>query len=263
MNGFRTGRAAARAAIAGLLLAAGAVRGGLTDPAADFAHAKEAYDAGRFEESRKLYEALLAAGYDSAELHFNLGNAWFRQGDAGRAVAAYRAAWRRTPRDPDVAKNIEMAQQSAGAPAVVTPWYARPFERISRREWAMALGAAYWLLAALAAVRLIRRRPSDLLRRATFAGIAAVALCAAGWWHWRSYDFKPEWVMVDKGRQALFAPLDSATAHFALPPGSVVRELGREAGWIKVGLGSRAGWVREGALIGVSGPVAPPPPPVR
>lgn len=239
-----------RRTLAAMLVAAAAgARGGLTDPAADFAHAKEAYDAGRFEESGRLYGALLAAGIETPEVAFNLGNALFRQGDAGRAVLAWRCAWRLAPRDPDIAKNIEMAQQAAGAPAVTSAWYARPFERLSRREWALALGAAYWLTAALVAARLLLRRRSDLLRRATAAGLLAVAVGGAGWWHWRTYDLQPELVVVAKGQNALFAPLDSATVHFALPPGSVVRELAREGAWVKVGLGSRAGWMPASAAL--------------
>lgn len=269
MNGLRSICGLVVRSLAMLLVAAAAgARAGLTDPAADFAHAKEAYDAGRFEESGRLYGALLAAGIETPEVAFNLGNAWFRQGDAGRAVLAWRCAWRLAPRDPDIARNLEMARQTTGAPPVSPPWYARPLERLSRREWALALGAAYWLTAVLVAVRLLLRRRSELLRRATAAGLIAVAVCAAGWWHWRTYDLQPELVVTGSGQNALFAPLDSATVHFALPPGSVVRELAREGAWIKVGLGNRAGWMHASAAVvadmaSLRAPAVTPPPAPR
>ena len=72
-------------------------------------------------------------------------------------------------------------------------------------------------------------------------------LGAAGlgfWWEWRA---RPEWVVVAPGQQALFAPLDGATAHFALPPGSVVRLREESGDWLRVSAGKDEGWIRRNA----------------
>jgi hypothetical protein len=65
------------------------------------------------------YEDLLARGGENGAVLHGLGNAWFRAGDRGRAVAAYRRASRLRPRDPWLAANLAQAQ--AGLPAAAPP----------------------------------------------------------------------------------------------------------------------------------------------
>ena len=114
-------------AVGALLLAAAAAgpafaaAEGAFAPAAEFEKAKQAYDAGKMDESIRLYEEIAGRGYRSPELSFNLGNAYFRQGKTALAVLQYRSAWRQAPRDPDIAANLQFALQTAGAPPPGTP----------------------------------------------------------------------------------------------------------------------------------------------
>ena len=68
------------------------------DQAEDFAAAIEAY------------EAILAGGFESAELHYNLGNAYFKVGDLGRAILGWERALRLDSGDEDARSNLELAR---------------------------------------------------------------------------------------------------------------------------------------------------------
>lgn len=69
--------------------------------------AQDKYDQGDFKSSVLTYEALLEKNLVSGEVLFNLGNSYFRMGEKGKAIAAYLAAKRYLPRDPDIKHNLK------------------------------------------------------------------------------------------------------------------------------------------------------------
>ena len=77
---------------AGKLLAA--------DVSADFAAANKLYAEGEFAEASSAYDAILKTGAQSPALLFNAGNAEFKAGHLGKAIAAYRQAELLAPRWP-------------------------------------------------------------------------------------------------------------------------------------------------------------------
>ena len=77
--------------------------------AATKAEADSAYAAGRYQEAIKGYEMLLKKGA-SADLYYNLGNAYYRTEDITRAVLNYERAFQLSPGDKDIRHNLQMAR---------------------------------------------------------------------------------------------------------------------------------------------------------
>ena len=71
------------------------------DVAADFSTANELYAKGKFADAANLYEKVLQTGGQSPALLFNCGNAEFKAGHLGKAIAAYRQAELLAPRDAE------------------------------------------------------------------------------------------------------------------------------------------------------------------
>ncbi len=217
------------------------------DPGAVFAAAARAYDAGRLDECIGLYARLAATGNVPMEVHFNLGNAWFRKGNLGRAVLEYRRAWRIAPRDPDIAANLRFALQAAGATPPEPTLMHRLLQRLSDTRWAIVLWSAYGLASVLAGALILRRGRGPWLWRGLVTTLVVLAAAGAGRAEWRGFARRPEAVVLAAGCRALFAPLPDATVHFALPPGSIVRMEERQGDWLKVDLNGRAGWIEAAA----------------
>ncbi len=78
-----------------------------------FMRALEVFDAAKtpenYRESAHLLESLLGDGYRNGAVFYNLGNAYFRAGEYGRAIAAYRSALPYRPRDPYLDANLRQA----------------------------------------------------------------------------------------------------------------------------------------------------------
>ena len=76
------------------------------------------YEAGQFAKAKQSFEAALAAGPDHLHptIRYNLGNAWFRLAERGRAdgyqqaIAAYEQVVKQKPDDVEARQNLELAR---------------------------------------------------------------------------------------------------------------------------------------------------------
>lgn len=69
----------------------------------------DAYAKSDFAEAVRLYNTVLDAGYQSADLYYNLGNAHFRMEDYGLAILNYERALRLKPNFRDARQNLDLA----------------------------------------------------------------------------------------------------------------------------------------------------------
>ena len=67
------------------------------------------YSKGNYQQAIKDYEELLKAG-ESAEIYYNLGNAYYRTENITRAVLSYERALLLNPADDDIRFNLQMAR---------------------------------------------------------------------------------------------------------------------------------------------------------
>src|SRR5579871_870004 len=69
-----------------------------------FVKGLELFDAAQtpdqYRESARAFESALADGFRSGTVYYNLGNAYYRAGEYGRAILNYRKAKPYRPRDP-------------------------------------------------------------------------------------------------------------------------------------------------------------------
>ena len=71
--------------------------------------ANNAYSQGHFAEAVDCYNAVLNAGYQSADLYYNLGNAHYRLDEYGLAILNYERALRLKPNFRDARQNLDLA----------------------------------------------------------------------------------------------------------------------------------------------------------
>ena len=82
-----------------------------------FVKALELFDQAKtpddYRDSARELESIVADGVRSGAVYYNLGNAWFRAGEFGRAILNYRKARPYRPRDPYLDANLQQALASA------------------------------------------------------------------------------------------------------------------------------------------------------
>lgn len=68
--------------------------------------ANNAYKESNFSEASELYQSIVESGYQSAELFYNIGNTYFKQGDFPKAILYYERALLLNPTDEDIQFNL-------------------------------------------------------------------------------------------------------------------------------------------------------------
>ena len=74
-----------------------------------YIEANKALIAENYDDAIVKYESILKDGYESAELYYNLGNAYYRSEQLGKSIWAYSNALVIAPRNRDVAHNLAIA----------------------------------------------------------------------------------------------------------------------------------------------------------
>lgn len=83
----------------------------MANPADSLIKANTLYDQNEFAKAIELYENILTEGYQSSDLYFNLGNAFYKNGEITRAIINFERAKLLAPNDEDITYNLELANQ--------------------------------------------------------------------------------------------------------------------------------------------------------
>src|SRR2546428_11306635 len=131
---------------------------------ADFAKANRDFAQGHFKEAISGYEALIRSGQWSANIFYDLGNAYFRTGDLGRAILNYERALALQRHHPEATANLQIARDEARALELQPSWPERYLEFASVNQYSIAAAVAFWV-GVFCIVRLIfaRRRSAATL----------------------------------------------------------------------------------------------------
>ena len=154
-----------------------------------FVRALEIFDGAKtpsdYHESAALLESLLADGFRNGAVYYNLGNAYFRAGEYGRSIAAYRKAKPYRPRDPYLEANLRQALSVAPGrlPEPPAPWWRHVLfwnGWLSFPEKAYASFAGFLLAALAACGALLLHRPRVYWIGAALVIVAIVLSLDAG-----------------------------------------------------------------------------------
>jgi tetratricopeptide (TPR) repeat protein len=214
-------------------------------PDADFTKANQEYAQGHFKKAISGYEALICAGPLSATLFYDLGNAYFRMGDFGRAILNYERSLALERHHPEAMANLQIARDEARALELQQSWPERYLRFASVNQYSIAAAIAFWL-AAFAIVMLIfaRRRSATMIAMSIFCLLMSATSSYAVYTLERGTNGSALAIVTGKGVQARLATADTANSVLALPPGSEVKVLSTRGDWIYAALPNNLrGWI--------------------
>jgi len=223
-----------------------------SSPDERFEAANALYETARYEEAAHAYQALADAGLVSPSLYLNLGNAWFKAGQEGRAVAAYRLGLQLSPRDGDLRFNLRHVRESlqgGPVPESLPSWFAR----LTLNEWTALFLAFYWIWSVLLVLGEWRPMLRTTLRGYTSsAGMAAALLLLCLVVAVTGQNGPTAAVVATPEAVVRYGPLDESPMHFQLNDGAEVEVLDRKDDWFQIKTrDGREGWLKrsETALV--------------
>ena len=213
---------------------------------ASFDAANKLYEQGKFTEAAAAYQGLVQSGQVSAPLYYNLGNAWFKSGQIGRAIAAYRQAAQITPRDPDLRANLQFARNQTQSPTLLPSRWQRWLGRLTLNEWSVLAAVALGLWLLLLAILQWRPTLKPILRTYVFCLAVLVMIlsaCAAA--ALRETRFTRMAIVIAPEATVRYGPLAESPEAFTAHDGAELRVLDQKDEWLQVSAGpQRIGWLR-------------------
>lgn len=73
--------------------------------------ANELYSQSQYDSALNVYESIAAADYESFQLYYNMGNAYFKTGEVPTSILYYEKALKLDPEDADAAFNLKIANE--------------------------------------------------------------------------------------------------------------------------------------------------------
>src|ERR1700680_429591 len=130
------------------------------DTPAEFAKANQEYAAGHFKEAIDLYEQAVRSGSRSANLFYDLGNAYFHSGNFGRAILNYERALALDRHHPEAQANLRIVRDEARA-LELTPTLAERYLKFSNvNQFTIASAIALWVATFCIVALIFARRRS-------------------------------------------------------------------------------------------------------
>jgi tetratricopeptide (TPR) repeat protein len=216
-----------------------------------FRESNRLYEQGKFVEAAKSYDNLIQVGVVSPALYFNAGNAYFKSGQTGRAIAAYRKAEQLAPRDLDIRANLQFARNQVAnyIPALPGSMWSRWMNRLSLNEWTIATSISLALLFIVAAIQQLSPALRKSLKFPAIAlGCLTAVLAVCLFLDYSASDTKSA-VVTTSEAVVRRGPFDESQSAFTVRDGAELLVVDSKDNWIEVTDASRrTGWLRTNQL---------------
>jgi tetratricopeptide (TPR) repeat protein len=216
-----------------------------TDVSVDFLAANKLYAEGKFSDAANLYETILQHGGASPALLFNAGNAEFKAGHLGKAIAAYRRAELLAPRDAELRANLAFVRNQVQGATLRESRWQNWVSTLTLNEGAMLAAIFFWALFALLALRQIKPALAPKLRTATRLAVALTIFSGAILGLQAANHFNASVAVVTSGEAtARSGPFDDAQVAFTAKDGAELNVLDRHDDWVQVvNNAGKIGWL--------------------
>ena len=223
-----------------------------------FSQANTYYAEGDYAEAATQYEQILASSTgdltsDYAVIYYNLGNAYFKQGELAQSILAWERALRLQPSLKDAKHNLQFAQSRIvdniedTHSFFLSNWLKVVRDALSERTWVM-MSISLFLLTLVGFFFFAFSRTIWLRKTAFYAGVVAllisIAACAnAGTLHQRDTE-RAEAIITQGIVNVKASPDRSGTELFTIHEGTKVKITETIGEWCCIEVGNNVGWMQ-------------------
>ncbi|MCP4120540.1 MAG: tetratricopeptide repeat protein [Bacteroidetes bacterium] len=240
----------------GILIAFLIISIALMASATSFEEANTAYKEGNYSHAIELYETL-ATEDGHSQVHYNLGNAYYKTGNTAKAILHFEKALKYAPDDADVQHNLKIANLMVVDKLEATPefflltWWKQIATRQKANAWTIAFLAFLWIsILAFLAFAFLQAGGKKLFFFSGSIGIllAIILLLLAVTRH--RFDTNNNNAIIQSSSVSVKSePAHSGTDLFIIHEGLKVKVLDSEYDWLKIELADgKEGWVSANVL---------------
>ncbi|MBE6319744.1 MAG: tetratricopeptide repeat protein [Bacteroidales bacterium] len=216
-----------------------------------FADANTQYAEGNYAEAATQYEQILQE-QPTAEVYYNLGNAYFKQGELAQSILAYERALRLKPSFKDAKHNLQFAQSRIidniedTQSFFLSNWLKAIRNALSQRVW--MVGSIVLFIMALVGFFLFAFSQTLWLRKTAFycsviALVISVMACANAGSLYQRDTQRSEAIITQGIVNAKSSPDRSGNDLFTVHEGTKVEIHEVIGDWCCVHVGNNIGWM--------------------
>ena len=218
----------------------------------------QAYIDGDYAAAVTAYQAIENRGYSSSRLYYNMGNAYYKQGQIGRAILYYNRALVVSPSMDDARHNLEIAEaQTKDNIAVVPEFFLNRYMRtlrsaISCSAWSAMSVAFFGVMLLFLLIFLLGSRIK--VRKVGFYGAVVslllfVVVTIFGVSARNSIIDRPAAIVMSSAISVKSSPDRAATDLFVLHEGTKVEVSSEVDGWSEITIADgKKGWTESAHL---------------
>ena len=212
------------------------------------------YGEGRYSEAAEIYEALLTSETESAALNYNLGNAYYKMGEIGKAILNYERALLIAPDYSDAKHNLVIAQLKivdkidATEKFFISRWTGDLINLNTSNRWAYFSAILFVTCAVLMLIYTFGK--GGFLRRVAFfsalaAFVISLTMLSFAFVQKNKIEKSAYAIVMDGSVSVKSSPDVSGTDLFVLHEGSKVKIKSTLSDWVEIELDGNVGWVRQ------------------
>ncbi|MCL6591639.1 MAG: tetratricopeptide repeat protein [Firmicutes bacterium] len=229
------------------------------EPELLFRQANEHYQQGHYDQAALIYQGLIAHGFTSGNLYYNLGNTYLKLGRKGQAVLYYEKARRLIPWDPALKANLGLAL--AGVKEGAPNWFREAYRALiflaPLNQLTVAASVLFFLFTLFICLGMLLpglKEKTNGKAKGGWRGLTVVTGILLVWLVLITAltyadQRRKQAVMVKADVKVYFEPQVSETTSFELDEGSRIYLLDKKGEWtfIKRRDGKR-GWIKDGGF---------------
>ncbi|MEW6380518.1 MAG: tetratricopeptide repeat protein [bacterium] len=218
-----------------------------------FKQATEYYGKQKYSEAIQCYLDLIRQGYQDPFIYYNLGNAYFKNGELGRAILYYEKASRLLPRDEDIQKNLAYAHSLTvdkieSHPSALLSLGEKAINFLTLNELTL-MNTGIYLILVLLGILIIRKKEESVRKRLfhLLTLFLAIFILAAGVLFYRISQLKTAQfgVIISKAVEIKSGPEENLATLFSLHEGTTFSIHQQRGDWLQITIKNGLnGWVQ-------------------
>ncbi len=210
------------------------------------------YEEGNYLQAINAYESVIKKGFENPTIYYNLGNAYFKNQQLGKALVYYERAFRLSPRNEDIRFNLIFARLRATkekTPGIFKKFFFNIYSLLNVNELTLLTSFFYFSLCTLMAIYVLKKKHLFLW---LIIPAGFLIVFSGSWLGIKIYNEKitTSAIVIAPCGEVRNGPSADYSIGFTLPEGEKVIVLQQKDSWYAVGIKEKGlkGWISEESI---------------
>ncbi|HWB62674.1 MAG TPA: tetratricopeptide repeat protein [Chitinophagales bacterium] len=214
--------------------------------------ANQQYKSSQFEQAAANYEKIIAQGYKTPEVYYNLGNCYYKLNKTSASIINYERALKLDPQDEDIQNNLKQANTRVVDKLTPVPqlgiiqWWDNMIDSKSSNGWGTYALVFIWLALVLFAAYFFTGLKKISLTFGTVFLLLSFAFLSLAFTQSNKEQTRDEAILTVDNTYVKSAPDENGNNLFMLHEGVKFQLLDQVGDWNKIRLiDGKVGWVEK------------------